>query len=66
MIAEELLVVVEYCCFGNLQNYLLRHRKSYIDQVANDKIDVNIGQDLLELSLAEERKAREANEDTPL
>jgi hypothetical protein len=57
---------VEYCCFGNLQNYLLRHRKSYIDQVLNDKIDVNIGHDLLEQSLAEERKAKEANEDTPL
>ncbi|XP_059483009.1 vascular endothelial growth factor receptor 1-like isoform X2 [Neocloeon triangulifer] len=61
----ELLVVVEYCCFGNLQQFLLRHRKNFIDQVVNDKIDANIGKDLLEQSLIEDKKAREANEDRP-
>lgn len=29
----ELLVIVEYCCFGNLHNYLLRHREEFIDQI---------------------------------
>jgi len=58
--------VVEYCCFGNLQNFLLRHRRTFIDQVVNDKIDASVGQELVELSLAEDKKAREANEDTPV
>ncbi|XP_065345799.1 vascular endothelial growth factor receptor 1-like isoform X2 [Cloeon dipterum] len=61
----ELLVVVEYCCFGNLQQFLLRHRKSFIDQVVDDAIDAGVGRDLLEQSAAEERKAKEANEDRP-
>ncbi|XP_023245876.1 vascular endothelial growth factor receptor 1-like [Copidosoma floridanum] len=33
-IAEhELLVIVEYCRFGNLQSYLLRHRQNFLNQV---------------------------------
>lgn len=42
----ELLVIVEYCPFGNLHDYLLTHRKQFIDQ--RDKktgtIDFSIGQ----------------------
>ncbi|KAG8226012.1 hypothetical protein J437_LFUL004133 [Ladona fulva] len=30
---RELLVIVEYCRFGNLQNYLLRHREDFIDEI---------------------------------
>lgn len=46
---SELLVIVEYCHFGNLHNYLLRHRDNFIDQIdpTTGKLDVNIGQDIL-------------------
>ncbi len=30
---RELLVIVEYCRFGNIQKYLLLHRNSFINQV---------------------------------
>ncbi|GBN99088.1 Vascular endothelial growth factor receptor 3, partial [Araneus ventricosus] len=29
----ELYVIVEYCCFGNLRHFLLKHKSSYIDQL---------------------------------
>ncbi len=29
----ELLVIVEYCRFGNLQTYLINHRSSFINLV---------------------------------
>ncbi|KAI1287026.1 Vascular endothelial growth factor receptor kdr-like [Halotydeus destructor] len=29
----ELMVMVEYCRFGNLRHYLLAHRKAYVDQI---------------------------------
>ncbi|XP_031828557.1 PDGF- and VEGF-receptor related isoform X2 [Nomia melanderi] len=46
---RELLVIVEYCRFGNLHNYLLRHRSDFINQIdpATGKFDPNIGADLL-------------------
>ncbi|KAJ8675278.1 hypothetical protein QAD02_011064, partial [Eretmocerus hayati] len=46
---RELLVIVEYCRFGNLHNYLLRHRENFIDQVdhTTGKLDPTIGKDLL-------------------
>ncbi|XP_051172490.1 vascular endothelial growth factor receptor 1-like isoform X2 [Leptopilina boulardi] len=46
---SELLVIVEYCHFGNLHNYLLRHRGDFIDQIdpTTGKLDINIGQDIL-------------------
>ena len=31
--AGELLVIVEYCRFGNLQTYLINHRSSFINLV---------------------------------
>lgn len=47
----ELLVIVEYCRFGNLHNYLLRHRGNFIDQIdpKTDAIDISIGADILEM-----------------
>lgn len=47
---RELLVIVEYCRYGNLHNYLLTHRKSFINQVdpTTGKVDFNIGLDILE------------------
>ena len=32
----ELLVIVEYCRYGNVQNYLIPHRDRYINQVDAD------------------------------
>ena len=29
----ELLVIVEYCRFGNLQTYLINHRRNFINLV---------------------------------
>ncbi|PNF14062.1 hypothetical protein B7P43_G03563 [Cryptotermes secundus] len=45
----ELLVIVEYCRFGNLHNYLLRHREDFIDQLdpKTGWIDPTIGVELL-------------------
>ncbi|KAG7204953.1 hypothetical protein KM043_005341 [Ampulex compressa] len=46
---RELLVIVEYCRFGNLHNYLLRHRADFINQIdpTTGKFDPTIGIDLL-------------------
>ncbi|XP_037960858.1 vascular endothelial growth factor receptor kdr-like isoform X2 [Teleopsis dalmanni] len=43
---RELMVIVEYCRFGNLQNLLLRNRKSFINQInpLTQKIDPTITQ----------------------
>ncbi|XP_076749941.1 PDGF- and VEGF-receptor related [Xylocopa sonorina] len=51
---RELLVIVEYCRFGNLHNYLLRHRADFINQIdpATDKFDPSIGQDILTRSVS--------------
>ncbi|KAF2903028.1 hypothetical protein ILUMI_03160 [Ignelater luminosus] len=51
---RELLVIVEYCRFGNLHNYLLRHRNSFIDQIdaKTGKIDYTFGADILERSFS--------------
>ena len=48
-VSVELLVVVEYCRFGNLHNYLLRHREDFVDQIdpTTGKIDTTIGVELL-------------------
>nr|XP_033321453.1 vascular endothelial growth factor receptor 1-like [Megalopta genalis] len=49
ILKRELLVIVEYCRFGNLHNYLLRHRGDFINQIdsATGKFDPSIGLDLL-------------------
>ncbi|XP_050509269.1 vascular endothelial growth factor receptor 1 isoform X2 [Diabrotica virgifera virgifera] len=47
---RELLVIVEYCRFGNLQNYLLRHREHFINQIDphTGKVNYMIGHELLD------------------
>ncbi|XP_023245097.1 vascular endothelial growth factor receptor kdr-like [Copidosoma floridanum] len=37
---RELLVIVEICKFGNLQNYLLDHRQTFINQIKSDKGEI--------------------------
>ncbi|KPU73300.1 uncharacterized protein Dana_GF15270, isoform B [Drosophila ananassae] len=41
---RELMVIVEYCRFGNIQNFLLRNRKCFINQINSetDHIDPSI------------------------
>ncbi|XP_055301547.1 uncharacterized protein LOC129568055 [Sitodiplosis mosellana] len=41
----ELMVIVEYCPFGNLKSYLAKNRRNFIDQIVpgTDEIDFKIG-----------------------
>ncbi|XP_038213360.1 vascular endothelial growth factor receptor 1 isoform X3 [Zerene cesonia] len=39
---RELIVIVEYCKFGNIHNYMLRHREVFIDQLTDNK-EKNLG-----------------------
>lgn len=31
------MVIVEYCRFGNLQNFLVKHRNYFVDQIVREK-----------------------------
>lgn len=44
MFSVELMVIVEYCQYGNVQNILRVHRRQFIDQINRtiDKIDPNV------------------------
>jgi FMS-like tyrosine kinase 1 len=44
---RELLVIVEYCRFGNLQDYLVNHRACFVNQMEMDSIDPFIQNSLL-------------------
>ena len=33
LITGEFLVIVEYCKFGNLQNYLIKNRNNFVNEV---------------------------------
>ncbi|XP_066583322.1 platelet-derived growth factor receptor alpha-like [Prorops nasuta] len=50
IIKRELLVIVEYCPYGNLHNYLLKHRKTFINQIDPEtgKLNTDIGRETLE------------------
>ena len=47
---RELLVIVEYCRFGNIQKYLMVHRHHFIDQVdpLTGEINFMIGEDIMD------------------
>jgi FMS-like tyrosine kinase 1 len=51
--SKKLLVVVEYCPFGNLQEYILLNSKHFIDQrnVYTGQFDWKIGEELLKMSI---------------
>ena len=34
---REVMVIVEYCRFGNVQNFLIKHREYFIDQIVRDQ-----------------------------
>lgn len=44
IVKREVLVIVEYCRFGNVQNFLQKHRDYYVDQInpETDEIDCSI------------------------
>ncbi|XP_044737369.1 vascular endothelial growth factor receptor kdr-like isoform X2 [Chrysoperla carnea] len=46
---RELCVIVEYCRYGNLLNYIQRHRRDFVNQIDPSTGDINtaIGQDIL-------------------
>jgi FMS-like tyrosine kinase 1 len=43
---RELLMIVEFCCFGNLQDFLQSHRRSFKNQIVDDKIVVAVEDDV--------------------
>ncbi|XP_040163745.1 vascular endothelial growth factor receptor 2 isoform X2 [Anopheles arabiensis] len=49
---RELMVIVEYCRFGNVQNFLLKHRPHFIDQINQEtgEIDSSIDKNQLRWS----------------
>ena len=46
---RELLVIVEYCRFGNIQKYMMTHRNHYVNQVdpATQEPNFSIGQEII-------------------
>lgn len=40
---RELLLIMEYCRYGNLQDFLTKHRKYFVNQIRYGIIDPNIG-----------------------
>lgn len=37
----EVMVIVEYCRFGNVQKFLLKHRPYFVDQIRKDTDDID-------------------------
>ena len=35
------MVIVEYCRFGNVQNFLLKHRTYFVDQINSDTGEID-------------------------
>jgi hypothetical protein len=33
-LAEEIMVIIDFCRFGNLKSYLIEHRNKFINQLA--------------------------------
>ena len=50
---DELLVIVEYCPYGNLKDFLVKNRKNFIDQIDRDKdrIDPTISTQISDASI---------------
>ena len=46
---RELLVIVEYCRFGNLQKYMMTHRSHFINQLqpSSQEVNFSIGQEII-------------------
>jgi len=61
---SELLVVIEYCRFGNLQKYLINHRNYFVNQIDPNTgaINFNIGREALVRDAPDFPTEREQNE----
>nr|CAD7437607.1 unnamed protein product [Timema bartmani] len=57
---KELLVIVEFCRYGNLHNYLIRHRDHFIDQIDKKTglMDSSIGSEILARAASLSAKAK--------
>ena len=57
---RELLIIMEYCRFGNIQKYLMDHRNHYIDQVDPFTGEINsmMREDIMDIHDKERNKAR--------
>ncbi|XP_063227946.1 vascular endothelial growth factor receptor 1-like [Bacillus rossius redtenbacheri] len=57
---KEFLVIVEFCRYGNLQNFLMRHRALFIDQLDPEtgEIDFEKGQELLRVKSTNSTRSR--------
>ncbi|PSN38416.1 hypothetical protein C0J52_16327, partial [Blattella germanica] len=55
---KELMVIVEFCRFGNLHNYLIRHRDHFVDQLdrTTGEIDISLGMEKLARSQSTKSK----------
>lgn len=40
-VSVELMIIVEYCRYGSLHEYLLVHREDFVDQVDRDTRELN-------------------------
>jgi hypothetical protein len=48
-LAEEILVIIDFCRFGNLKSYLIKHRDKFINQLTtlgnllpeNETVEIN-------------------------
>jgi len=56
----ELMVIVEYCRYGNLHDYLLRHRDDFIDQLdrTTGKLNLALGTEKISRSQSSTKKTK--------
>ncbi|XP_069679677.1 vascular endothelial growth factor receptor 1-like isoform X2 [Periplaneta americana] len=54
----ELQVIVEYCRYGNLHNYLLRHRDDFVDQLDRTTGELNLALGMDKLARAQSAKSK--------
>jgi FMS-like tyrosine kinase 1 len=54
------MVIVEYCRYGNLRDYILRHRDDFIDQLdpTTGKLNLALGMDKISRSQSSTSKTK--------
>jgi len=59
-IPVELMVIVEYCQYGNLYDYLLRHRDDFVDQLdrTTSKLNLALGTEKISWSQSSTKKKK--------
>lgn len=41
---REFMIITEFCCFGNIHDFLLNHRSSFVNQITNNEIVASLKQ----------------------